>query len=144
MIDHNSDLGPCRDLPEELIDALLCGLVVVGRQHQRVFRPALRGIVGQFYGGLCRVHAGARHHMDPAAHDLTALLDELLALLYAHHVVLAGGAAHQHAVHAALNYIVDDSLVALIVDALVRVERSDQRHEQTLRRFAAHFLFLHL
>ena len=140
MVDDDADLGALGHFPEELIDALFRGEVVVGRQDQSVLGAASGGVVGELDGGLGGRHAGTGDNGDPAVHDLAAPADELFTLFQTHHVVLTGSAAHQDTVHAAVNNIIDDLLVALKVDALIGMEGGHQGGIQPMD----HILITHI
>ena len=126
------------DRGEVMVDALLVGLVVVGRDEEKpVGAQLLQGLrlAEGLRGGVgaCTANDG-----DAAGNAIDNGLGYLEVLLVGHRGRLSRGAQHQNAIGPVLKMEVDQALERPKVNGAILVERRDQRHDRSGKSLHVH------
>ncbi len=135
VVDEQRQLRGARHRRVVLDDALLGGLVVVGRDQQRPVGAGALGVSGELDGRRRVVGAGARHHRHAPAHGLHRDLDHGLVLGVRERGRLAGGAAGHEPVHTGFDLALDEIAQRLLVDVAV-AEGGDECGQDSLEHLS--------
>ena len=120
-----------------LYEAVLCGLVIVGRDKQEGVGAGALGVFRQRHGVGGVVGAAPGDNRDASGDALDAVGDSPQALLVGHGHGFARRAADNHGVDTALNLPVDDTPEGVEVHA-AGLERRHNRHARTGENGAFH------
>ena len=121
-----------------MVDALLVGLVVVGRDEEKPVGTKLLECLCLAEGLRGGVGARAANNGDAAGNAVDDGLGYLEVLLVGHRGGLARGPQHQDAVRAALEVEVHQALERPKVNGAILVERRDQRHDRSGKSLHVH------
>ena len=131
---------------EGAVQALLGGLVVVGGDHQHRVRADRACKLRQLHGVGRVVAAGARDHRNAAVGALHGVAHDLLVLRVAQGRALAGGAAADDCVDAAVDLPVDQPSVCVVIHLAACGEGGDECGGDALEDALVHgdFLLLYI
>ena len=111
---------------------------IVGRQDHDCVRALLQAVVGKVHDLIRHHAAGADDQLHPVIHPLNGKPGHFPALIHGHGEELAGAALHQNSVNAFFDQIVEESPLALQIQAAVLAEQGNSRSQ--IRCF--HFVML--
>ena len=107
-----------------LIQAFLCGLVVIGRNEERTVRAGLLGVGGKGNRLVRGIRAGACNHRDPPVHDFHGKRDHALVFFVRERGGFPRGPAGHDAMRAVGNLKLDQLAIRGFVECAV-LERGD-------------------
>ena len=145
VVEDLRDVDGLRDELEVPVQALLGGLVVVGRHQQAAVGPEGRGVAGQVQRLGGRVRPGPGDHRHPARHRLDDLADHLAVLVVVEGGRLAGGPDRDDGVGAGVDVELDQPGEGIVVHRAVFAHRGDHghhaspKHRNLLRALAPEF-----
>ena len=107
-----------------LIQAFLCGLVVIGRNEERAVRAGSFGMGGKGNRFVRGIRAGAGNHRDPPVHDFHGQRDHALVFFVRERGGFPRGPAGNDAMRAVGDLKLDQLTIGRFVDCAV-LERCD-------------------